>query len=61
VKIWDVTRGTETKQAKLPLCKSISSIAFSNSGNLIASSGTDLEISLLRVSGQGLQRTERCL
>jgi WD40 repeat protein len=51
VKIWDIGHGSETKSIKIPLCKSISSMTYNQVGNVIACSGTDLEISLIRISG----------
>jgi hypothetical protein len=47
-KIWDVCRGSETRQTRLYNAKSISCIAYNSMGNMIACAGNDVQINILK-------------
>ncbi len=59
VKIWDSRNLEGGKSFKLPYSKSISAVKFNTNGNLVACAGSDLAISLLKVSGSSIQKSSQ--
>lgn len=53
VKVWDIARGSDVKQIKIPASKSISGVGFNNTCSLLVAAGTDLSINLIK-NGSGL-------
>jgi WD40 repeat protein len=49
VRIWDIGRGSDPTQVKVPNCRFISSLSYNKVGSILACSGTDLEITLIGV------------
>jgi hypothetical protein len=59
IKMWDARNQFDPKSLKIPLCKSISALKYNGNGNMVASAGTDLCLTISKVTGNGFSRVER--